>query len=160
MDKINKVSVGGKEYQIEDTTKQEKLVSGTNIKTINGQSILGNGDITIEGGTGNSDANVQAVDTTETLDDVETNTYVKYVAQTLTEEQKAQVRQNIGVSSIGNTDLSEYAKTEDLSQVAFTGSYNDLKDKPSIDFSSYYNKTEIDTKLGDINTILESIING
>lgn len=30
-------------------TKQEKLVSGTNIKTINNQSILGNGNITIEG---------------------------------------------------------------------------------------------------------------
>ena len=30
--------------------KQDKLVSGTNIKTINGQSLLGSGDITIEGG--------------------------------------------------------------------------------------------------------------
>ena len=31
--------------------KQDKLVSGTNIKTINGESIVGSGDITIEGGT-------------------------------------------------------------------------------------------------------------
>lgn len=30
--------------------KQDKLVSGTNIKTINGQSLLGSGDITIQGG--------------------------------------------------------------------------------------------------------------
>ena len=30
--------------------KQDKLVSGTNIKTINGTSILGSGNITIEGG--------------------------------------------------------------------------------------------------------------
>lgn len=30
--------------------KQDTLVSGTNIKTINGESILGDGDITIEGG--------------------------------------------------------------------------------------------------------------
>lgn len=30
--------------------KQDKLVSGTNIKTINGTSLLGSGDITIEGG--------------------------------------------------------------------------------------------------------------
>ena len=30
--------------------KQDKLVSGTNIKTINGTSILGSGDITISGG--------------------------------------------------------------------------------------------------------------
>lgn len=32
--------------------KQAKLVSGTNIKTINGTSILGSGDITISGGSG------------------------------------------------------------------------------------------------------------
>lgn len=32
--------------------KQDKLVSGTNIKTVNGQSLLGSGDITINGGSG------------------------------------------------------------------------------------------------------------
>lgn len=47
--------------------KQDKLISGTNIKTINGTSILGSGNITIEG---NSDANVAAVDTGDILDDV------------------------------------------------------------------------------------------
>ena len=35
-----------------DTTKQDKLVSGTNIKTINNQSILGSGNINIQGGSG------------------------------------------------------------------------------------------------------------
>lgn len=34
------------------STKQDTLVSGTNIKTINSQSILGEGNITIEGGGG------------------------------------------------------------------------------------------------------------
>lgn len=34
--------------------KQDKLVSGNNIKTINGQSILGSGNITIEGGNSSS----------------------------------------------------------------------------------------------------------
>ena len=34
--------------------KQDKLVSGTNIKTINGASILGSGNITISGGGGSS----------------------------------------------------------------------------------------------------------
>lgn len=72
--------------------RQENLVSGTNIKTINNTSILGSGNIAI-------DANIQAVDTQETLDDVNTNTYVKYVAQTLTDDQKAQVRNNIGVQN-------------------------------------------------------------
>lgn len=32
-----------------DTSRQETLVSGTNIKTINGNSILGSGDLTISG---------------------------------------------------------------------------------------------------------------
>ena len=40
------------------TTKQDVLVSGTSIKTINGQSVLGNGDIVIE-----EAANKQYVDT-------------------------------------------------------------------------------------------------
>ena len=34
------------------STKQDVLVSGTNIKTINGNSLLGSGNITIEGGSG------------------------------------------------------------------------------------------------------------
>ena len=34
-------------------TKQDTLVSGTNIKTINGNSLLGSGDLTISGGGGN-----------------------------------------------------------------------------------------------------------
>lgn len=34
--------------------KQDKLVSGTNIKTINGQSLLGEGNIVISGGSGGS----------------------------------------------------------------------------------------------------------
>lgn len=38
------------EPKLED--KQDTLVSGTNIKTINGTSILGSGDLTIEGGSG------------------------------------------------------------------------------------------------------------
>lgn len=37
---------------LRDSTKQEKLVSGENIKTINGESILGSGNITIDGGGG------------------------------------------------------------------------------------------------------------
>ena len=40
------------------STKQDVLVSGTNIKTINGKDILGEGNITIEGGGGSGNANV------------------------------------------------------------------------------------------------------
>lgn len=38
--------------ELRDSTKQEILVSGENIKTINNESILGSGNITIEGGGG------------------------------------------------------------------------------------------------------------
>ena len=41
------------------------------LKTINGQSLIGSGDITISGGS--SDANVQAVDTGDVIDDVTVN---------------------------------------------------------------------------------------
>ena len=53
------------------SNKQDTLVSGNNIKTINGESILGSGNITIEGGSGSSDANVAAVDTQETIDSID-----------------------------------------------------------------------------------------
>ena len=54
--------------------KQDTLISGTNIKTINGQSILGSGNITIE--SGSSDANVQAVDEISTIIDVDLDKYI------------------------------------------------------------------------------------
>ena len=43
------------------TDKQDKLVSGTNIKTINGSSILGSGDITISGGNVGTDPSFNSV---------------------------------------------------------------------------------------------------
>ena len=42
-----------------DQKKQETLVSGTNIKTINNQSLLGSGNITIQGGGGGTVTDVE-----------------------------------------------------------------------------------------------------
>jgi len=42
--------------------KQDTLISGTNIKTINGSSILGSGDLTVEGGSGMSNPMTTAGD--------------------------------------------------------------------------------------------------
>ena len=58
------------------STKQATLQSGTNIKTINGESILGSGNIVA------GDPNA-----------------VKYVTQSLTESQKEQARANIAAAS-------------------------------------------------------------
>lgn len=88
------------------------------------------------GGSGESDANVQAVDTSETLEDVNTITYVKYVAQTLTDAQKEQARTNIGAAAEGATGGG------------------------TVDLSNYYTKEEVDAITGDINSVLGSIING
>ena len=44
--------ISGLATKTELNSKQDALVSGTNLKTINGQSLLGNGDITITGGSG------------------------------------------------------------------------------------------------------------
>ena len=45
--------------------KQATLVSGTNIKTINNQSLLGSGNITIEGGGGSSTKTIDTSDSTQ-----------------------------------------------------------------------------------------------
>lgn len=44
----NKIAPATMPEKYDPDTKQDKLVSGTNIKTINGESILGAGDIVIE----------------------------------------------------------------------------------------------------------------
>ena len=46
------VCYGALDKTIHDNTKQDTLISGTNIKTINNQSLLGSGNITIQGGGG------------------------------------------------------------------------------------------------------------
>lgn len=45
-----------------DSDKQDTLVSGSNIKTINGQSVLGMGNINIEGGSGGGAINPEILE--------------------------------------------------------------------------------------------------
>lgn len=52
------------------SSKQATLVSGTNIKTVNGTSILGTGNITISGGAGGGDLTQVSSDITPTFDGV------------------------------------------------------------------------------------------
>ena len=46
------VTITNNEINVDLSGKQDTLVSGTNIKTVNGSSLLGSGNITIEGGSG------------------------------------------------------------------------------------------------------------
>lgn len=66
----------------------------------NKQDAISNLD-SIRSGAAKGATALQGSDTSDELDDVETNTFVKYVAQTLTDEQKEQARKNIGAASIG-----------------------------------------------------------
>lgn len=49
------------------STKQDTLVSGTNIKTINGETLLGEGNITIEGGSGVNVVQTTGTSTTDVM---------------------------------------------------------------------------------------------
>lgn len=70
MSKIKKIKVNNVNYDLgvdysnvdnkpDFSLKQDTLVSGTNIKTINGSSILGSGNINISGGEAISVGNIQ-----------------------------------------------------------------------------------------------------
>lgn len=65
------------------------------------QTSLGKADTALQSYTEQYQGTVQSVETSETLDEVNTTTYVKYVAQTLTDAQKAQARANIGAAAVG-----------------------------------------------------------
>lgn len=57
---------------------QPKLVSGTNIKTINGKSLLGEGNIQIEGGGGSVEIPIIEHEENDTTITIESNTYHKW----------------------------------------------------------------------------------
>ena len=85
--------------------KQDTLVSGTNIKTINGESILGNGDITISGGSGIDDS---AISTSSTYSSSKIDsTYLKAPEGRLNiENGRVNLKNNINsVYSITNNEV-------------------------------------------------------
>lgn len=135
--------------------KQDKLVSGENIKTINGQSVLGNGNISIEGGNGNVDLSgyVTKVDADKayqpkgdyaeltdiptkvsdlendkeyiSLEDVDTLKVVKFVEQSLSEEEKAQARANIGAIGALPSNLATIENVSNMIANAITNVLNE-----------------------------------
>ena len=115
---------------IDLSTKQDTLVSGTNIKTINGKSLLGSGDITIEGGSGN-------VDLTDYYTKSETNALVspKLSQVTLTQ--------------------AEY----DALQTKENNVLYIISDASTTDSSDYYTKAEIDSMIGGVSSTITEINN-
>lgn len=59
MPDVSNITLNGTDYNVKDANAQERLVSGTNIKTINNESILGSGNITIQGGSGGGETVIE-----------------------------------------------------------------------------------------------------
>ena len=142
---------------------QEELVSGTNIKTINNESILGSGNITIQGG-GGGDVNViESITFNGSAVPVDSskNAAITYSAPvTSVNGGTGDVTISIPtkVSDLTNDSgfITSYTETDPVFSASaaatitsaditawngkstFSGSYNDLTDKPTL-FSGDYN---------------------
>lgn len=88
--------------------KQATLVSGTNIKTINGNSILGEGNLVIESG-----------------------------SQITVDSELSTVSTNPVENRVITTALGNKANSADLSSVATSGNYKDLSNAPFIPTVTY-----------------------
>lgn len=138
---------------ITDTSdKQDVLVSGTNIKTINNQSILGSGNISISSGTGGEANVIEAVSFNGTVAPIEDKTAIITATiptalseltsdsthRTVTDAQmitwnskQAAISDLINIRTGASLGASA-VQPSDLATVATSGSYNDLSNKPTI----------------------------
>ena len=138
--------------------KQDTLVSGTNIKTINNESLLGSGNITIQGG-GSSYTAGTGIDITNDVisvtSDISTGAALGATAVQPNDD-ISELTNNVGyITGITSSDvttalgytpynssnpnryitsfaLTPYALSSSLATVATSGSYNDLSNKPTI----------------------------
>jgi len=111
------------------TTKQDTLVSGTNIKTINGSSLLGSGNLTISGTGGSSSLTVSEIDgsnnITNSVSTVDTIRFDKDTGFEVTDLGSGEIKVSLGsafktLQVSGQSDL--VATGEDtLELVAGTG---------------------------------------
>ena len=116
----------------EVNAKQDELVSGTNIKTINGNSILGEGNIVIQGGGGEQ----QQADWNQT-----DSTAVDYIKNKPTIPDTSEF-----------VTKTEYNPKEKAIAEALTNLNENKADK-----TNYYTKQEIDNKFSEVETTLSQI---
>lgn len=125
----------------EVNAKQDELVSGTNIKTINGNSILGEGNIVIQGGGGEQ----QQADWNQT-----DSTAVDYIKNKPTIPDTSEF-----------VTKTEYNPKEKAIAEALTDLNENKADKTELpvvpDMTNYYTKQEIDNKFSEIETTLSQI---
>jgi hypothetical protein len=99
--------------------KQNALVSGVNIKTINNESLLGNGNININSGESYSAG---------TGINIENN----IISNTITNYNDLDDLPTIPNKTSDLINDSNFVSEDDLAEVSFTGSYNSLSDTPVI----------------------------
>lgn len=123
-----------------DSTKQDTLVSGTNIKTINNESILGSGNITVGGGTATdvqingtsiTSSNVANI-ITQSAYNSSTNKIATMSDLPTVPTKTSDLNNDSGFITNTVNDLTNYTLTSNLSTVATTGDYDDLINKPTI----------------------------
>ena len=95
------------------TNKQDKLVSGTNIKTINGNSLLGNGDITLSSGSSGA------------------SSYAELTGKPSINGVTISSGDN-SLDALGIQPKGEYMPLVDLADVAKSGLYSDLRSAPKL----------------------------
>lgn len=128
-------ALSAKQGKVLNESKQATLVSGTNIKTINGNSILGSGDITIQTGTSlTAGANIQISGNVISVTGITGSSLSSLTAGTATNATK-----------LGGVAASSYAQTN--------GSYSNMS-VGSASYASYlgtsssnYTKSSLDTAL-------------
>ena len=122
-------------------SKQDELVSGTNIKTINGESILGEGNLVVDtsytAGTGIniSDENV--------------------ISNTITSYDDLTDLPTIPTAVSDLTNDLDFVPSSSLSPVAFSGDYDDLVDKPTIPTQT----SDLDNDSGFITNRVDDLLN-
>lgn len=137
--------------------KQDTLVSGVNIKTINNETLLGEGNINITGGGGTSDY--------EDLDNKPSINNVELSGNKSLNDLGIQPAGSYALASDIPTNLSQLTddtthrlvtdteKTTWNNKSNFSGNYNDLTNKPTLfsgDYDDLTNKPSIPTKISDL----------
>lgn len=144
LDELNNLSLAPEGYATKEelATKQDSLISGHNIKTINGQDVLGQGDIAISGGTVDSELN-------ETSENPVQN---KVITTALNGKQDSLVS-GINIRTINGYDILGQG------DVKITGGTVDttMSDTSENAVQNKVIKSYVDGLVGDINSVLTRI---
>lgn len=137
--------------------KQDRLVSGVNIKTINHESLLGEGNIRITGEGGTAD--YEDLDNKPSINNVELNGNKTLGDLGIQPAGSYALASDIPTNLSELTDDTTHRLVTDTEKITwnnksdFSGSYNDLTNKPTLfsgDYDDLTNKPSIPTKISDL----------